>query len=1616
MVANNVKKKTYILGICLFTLVFCILASPTFAQTEVKIESLNSSLFPFIYSHVSVKSNGISISDLTKDDFQVFENNNLQTEYFEVTPPETGGGVRLADIVFLIDVSGSMGPEIADVRNNVNNFADALAASNIDFRLGLVRFGNWSGANPYLFNNGNLTGDVSTFHGFVNTLYASGGYEPGFLAIQQAITGFNFRPGAQKIFLIITDEDSDAGNKQTTINMLLANSITLHAAARCNSGNSQSHYCNSTSVRAATGGLLFGVSSSYNTILDTIVEQASSTYVVRYKSSNPVIDQTVRNVEIFATADSETDSDTVSYIPGAAPEIELTPDTELLKTTPPECGYNLTISAVITDTSAPYVSSARLYYRSTSIILQFLGIFQSVNMANTFGDIWEADIPGNIVNSPGVEFYITATDGQTNSSLPKSDPSENPISIAVLPNELPQISHTPPNTGIAGQDLPIVADISDTTHNLESVKLFYRKLGEIQYTEVGFSTGLEQYQLNTVIPASVVTSYGVEYYIEAMDNLGAKSSKGTRDRPITFGVGFVWQRIDQEGEIYTIIIRSDEIPTNPSSVVYPLYSNSILTPSLPLSLDSYVAKAIAVLDSDGNRVYDNVVLRKILSSARNASLFRYLSKKTDDPLPLLNNEWLDDFDDISTTPQAKYCCIPFTEICAVNIGGSTSTDFGVDYPGILRFPKEYNDKNGVSELIDWELNWKNSLASLCPDAQIWDYIHPKGIKNITQRKKVYQELLKHLILQDGFDDLARESADTIVKLLNPLEIILRTQGATSAAEKILGIIDTIPNDNKVSALREAFKSASFTREEMIQISRGFAPNNFTGWGNKIVKIVGKAGEIMQWINLGLHIAEIPGEVLHFQLNMALMHAHGEAILEHTIGTLQAASQEDQALKEAIDEVSIAYSDETLKVFYEDLGWELAASAAKVTLDIFQIQLAAATVVATGTIVGAPAGLVLGAVYLSTKIIRGIVSYVWNKLEHEELQQAVVLISTLEKEWYNYPLKNNFLETDIDVPVDVNLIEKVNWNLSTRLYQALFVSSNIFEENSGLIDRIKSEVRDRRNKASKYRESLINIIIGKGDSYTTLGRLSGRPLLNGNHIGFVPNDELNHLIDLSTSTPANIFAIYGLKLLLYSPGEVGIIDPAGRKIGTFVHDDGTGNLVFRDFQEIPGASYLGGSSHPKEIIIPKPISGDYRIQLMGIGTGSYTLAMQKIINNQVSSQKESNGVFEPGKKEDGQIKVTRTELIVSQTPTPRSNIAGNLTDASTGCPIAGIRVSVGTKSAITDDNGTFLIKNIIPGEVNINAIADGYEPYSSGELTLISGETLNHNIQLNRIQTYYMDFDSDGYGDSNISIQSNMQPEGYVSNNLDCDDSRADIHPGAEEICDDGVDNNCDGLIDEDTMPPEIQLNFPQSNTAVQDGVIFTAEASDNCGIANVYFYVREPGGANGIPIGYEDLVATLNESTGAWEYGFDTTQLQDGYYVVIAKATDTKGNEGWSTPVPISIRNWAVIELLPNTANNKAGRTMPVKFALRIAAAVDPEQPFVYNEELEIRIYDASEPDTILQTSYGGDLSTDYRIDTAGELYITNFKTSKTPAEYVVEIWRMSKNFLIGSFTFETVK
>jgi len=218
----------------------------------------------------------------------------------------------------------------------------------------------------------------------------------------------------------------------------------------------------------------------------------------------------------------------------------------------------------------------------------------------------------------------------------------------------------------------------------------------------------------------------------------------------------------------------------------------------------------------------------------------------------------------------------------------------------------------------------------------------------------------------------------------------------------------------------------------------------------------------------------------------------------------------------------------------------------------------------------------------------------------------------------------------------------------------------------------------------------------------------------------------------------------------------------------------------------------------------------------------------------------------------------------------------------------------------------------------------------------------------------------------------------------------------------------------DNSPPILTIETPLEDEALQDGITFTTSAWDLSKVASVTFSIREPNGELGkiISPAFESMPATLSED-GKWKMVFDTTQLPDGYYLTVVESTDVLGNKGFQV-VSFSIRNWATIELLPASETNKAGRTMPVKFSLRIVASVDPNQPFVRNEELTIIIFEKGRPEKVLQTSTYGTTARDYRIDDSNELYITNFQTLKTPTTYVVQIYR--KGMLIGTFEFSTVK
>jgi parallel beta-helix repeat protein len=109
-------------------------------------------------------------------------------------------------------------------------------------------------------------------------------------------------------------------------------------------------------------------------------------------------------------------------------------------------------------------------------------------------------------------------------------------------------------------------------------------------------------------------------------------------------------------------------------------------------------------------------------------------------------------------------------------------------------------------------------------------------------------------------------------------------------------------------------------------------------------------------------------------------------------------------------------------------------------------------------------------------------------------------------------------------------------------------------------------------------------------------------------------------------------------------------------------------------------------------------------------------------------------------------------------------------------------------------------------------------YYAGELTATSGDcddsegtvypgatevaddSIDQNCNGYDLVTYYQDYDTDTYGNTSVSQQvDGEQPAGYVTNDDDCDDTDIDVNPDADEIVGDGIDNNCDG-----TNPSTIQ--------------------------------------------------------------------------------------------------------------------------------------------------------------------------------------------------------------------
>ena len=172
-----------------------------------------------------------------------------------------------ADVLFVLDVSGSMDGEINGVRDGIKEFVSELRDQELDARVGLIAFGDLTkGEKPKIlfFSEQVFTDDISSFSSRVGKIERYAGGPEGESSLDALVLGARqpFRSQATKVIILITDEppkvpDVEIASIEAAVQVLQQQQIN------------QLHLVVQNSDRAAFAGLQEGSPGKVFSIAET---------------------------------------------------------------------------------------------------------------------------------------------------------------------------------------------------------------------------------------------------------------------------------------------------------------------------------------------------------------------------------------------------------------------------------------------------------------------------------------------------------------------------------------------------------------------------------------------------------------------------------------------------------------------------------------------------------------------------------------------------------------------------------------------------------------------------------------------------------------------------------------------------------------------------------------------------------------------------------------------------------------------------------------------------------------------------------------------------------------------------------------------------------------------------------------------------------------------------------------------------------------------------------------------------------------------------------------------------------------------------------------------------
>jgi hypothetical protein len=484
---------------------------------DLQISGINHNYHPSIYLTATVNSPQGMITDLTTANFTVQENSIVQNNFFAVVSPDDTEQSSATDIVFVLDVTGSMSEEINAVRSNMMNFMNQLQADNIDYRIGFVVFGDI----VYVYNQYNFYSNFTQIMGIINNItlgengigYGGDAPENQFGAMAEAAL-FQWRPGASRVMIMLTDAPSHQADSVTQwtagdllAERLLPNNIIVFPVFDVSNPTSMDQYL-PIAEQTNPNGSYFNIYDNFNSIINQIGAFISSLYTVHYVSQVPFEDPITRMVTLQVNEANEQSIAYAFYIPGISPTIRRSETLELLDGTSVAASSSITFDVVLRDRLAPGIQSKLLNWRRIG-----QSEFQTITLQQTQDDHYQAILPSTEVFGTGIEYFFLASDGQSTTTLPSSTPQLCPFYIAINPNAHAQFSSV---TAVYTAHSNFSISLNCSSPESRNLKLFYRPMGSLVYRNIAMTpSGSNAYHATI---SEDLGELGVQYYLLATQN------------------------------------------------------------------------------------------------------------------------------------------------------------------------------------------------------------------------------------------------------------------------------------------------------------------------------------------------------------------------------------------------------------------------------------------------------------------------------------------------------------------------------------------------------------------------------------------------------------------------------------------------------------------------------------------------------------------------------------------------------------------------------------------------------------------------------------------------------------------------------------------------------------------------------------------------------------------------------------------------------------------------------------------------------------------------------------------------------------------------------------------